>query len=57
MIDFQKFKCENPISETEMYQNMRDDGISEANLERWIGEGHTIPELYDRWVYLAPMPD
>lgn len=57
MFDFDKIKSGNLISDKEMYQNMRDDGISEANLERWIGEGYTINQLYALWVNLENMPD
>ena len=56
-IDFTKVAVANPIQDCEMLLDMIDDGISSQDIERWIGEGHKINELYARWVNLELMPD
>ena len=53
---FDQFKCATPITNEQMAQDMIDDGIEGSDIERWIGEGHQMKDLYDRWVNLREMP-
>lgn len=54
---FDQFACANPITNEQMAQNMIDAGIAEADIKRWIGEGHEMKDLYDRWINLEKMPN